>query len=472
MDPQHLEREYLQALKRLPYDKDSSLAAKLPTWLPLVQRTVDNWVRDTGLVEIAEAELRSHPGTKSKVTTQILLKSMILANWKKFTYLRPDLLAELAGLPDDLLAAYGLVDDDGVCLPQSPTFDKQLRRLEKLVRAGKDPVTGAGLDMDEVENRMVTASLPLGLGIRDIAIDATPFESWYLPKIFLTEAEAKNRTHRRYHEMFDHDAAEPVPDMGSALMRELAQQIGIPIGPDGKIERSKVSPNDRTGFRNGTSKRPEGLYLGYGVTFATAVRSHYWAGKHDQIKFYPPPRPYILFVHTAPANANLGKIGLAAALQAQRLEPGIGHVLTDQGFSQIAAFVIGVREAGMEPHMNYPTPQLIRSPDLVHLKNTGSRGTAETVLEHLGAYYHPWMPKHLRAPKPGCTRDELATLAAQRLPWAFEIKRRRSDGSIEYICPFHAGKLHNPRLGIPQRRKSAQPVNIPTMPPSAATGLA
>ena len=461
-NPLHVQREYLQALERLTYASDSALPKKLPTWLPLVQRTIANWVRDTGLVEPAEAELRSHPGKPSEVTTEPLLKAMMLANWKEFTYQRTDLLAALAALPDDILDAYGLVDAKGrLRLPKSPTFDKQLRRLEDLICAGKDPVTGAGLDQAEVETRMITASLPLGLCIWNVSIDATPFESWYLPKIFITEEEAKESTRERYQKLYDPDAAEPVPGMGTALMRELAEQIGIPIGPDGKIERSVISPDDRTGFRNGTGKRPEGLYLGYAVIFVTAVRPHYWAGKHDKVKLYDAPRSYILFVRTASANANLADLGLEGLLEAKRLEPTIKHAFTDQGFSRVEAFPVGARKAGVEPHMNYPKPQLSRPPKPVYLDNTGSSGTAERVLEHLGAFYHEWMPTPLRAPKAGCTRDELAELAAKRLRWAYEIKRSRSDGSIEFRCPFHAGKVYNSRLGIPKRRKSAKLVKIP-----------
>ena len=461
-NPLRVQREYLQALERLPHASDSALPKKLPTWLPLVQRTIENWVSDTGLVDIAEAELRSHPGTRSKVTTDLLLKAMMLANWKEFTYQRSDLLAALSALPDDTLDALGLVDEKGgLCLPKSETFDKQLRRFEELIGVGKDPVTGAGLDQAEVETRMITASLPLGLYIQNVGIDATPFESWYLPKIFITEEEAQEKTRERYQKLYDPDAAEPVPGMGTGLMRELAEQIGIRIGPDGKIERSEISPDDRTGFRNGTGKRPEGLFFGYAVIFVTAVRPHFWAGKHNKIKLYDAPRSYITFVRTARANANLADIGLEGLLESKRLEPTISHVFTDQGFSQVEDFPVGARKAGVEPHMNYPKPQLSRPPKPVYLDNTGNSGTTTRVLEHLGAFYHDWMPRPLRAPKAGCTRDELAELAKKRIRWAYEIKRRHSDGSIEFRCPFHAGRVYNPRLGIPKPRKSAKLVSIP-----------
>ena len=75
------------------------------------------------------------------------------------------------------------------------------------------------------------------------------------------------------------------------------------------------------------------------------------------------------------------------------------------------------------------------------MANTGSSGTTETVLEHFGAHYHQWMPKRLRVPEAGCTRQQLAKLAAQRLPWRWDDKRPLSDGSVEKKCPFHAGKL-------------------------------
>ena len=47
---------------------------------------------------------------------------------------------------------------------------------------------------------------------------------------------------------------------------------------------------------------------------------------------------------------------------------------------------------GVEPHFNVAKPQISRPPRTVYLANTGDSGTTETVLEHLGAHYHQWMP--------------------------------------------------------------------------------
>ena len=263
-NPLTVQREYLQALRRVSNDAESALSRRLPTWMPLVQNTIKNWVRDTGLVEIAEAVLRDHPGVPSTVTSEVLLKAMILGNWKNFTYLRADLLAALGELQDAVLEDYGLVDDNGrALLPNGATFEKQLKRLEELIRVGKDPVTGLGLDQVEAETRMLTASLPSRIGVEQIALDNTPFESWYLSKIFIKENEAQAETEELYRTLYDPDASEPVPEMGSEMMRDLAEQLGIPIGPDGSIERSHISPEDRIGYRNGVGKRPEGLFLGY-----------------------------------------------------------------------------------------------------------------------------------------------------------------------------------------------------------------
>ena len=454
-NPLTVQREYLQALRRVSNDTKCALSRKLPTWMPLVQNTIKNWVRDTGLVEIAEAVLRDHPGKPSKIVSDVLLKAMILGNWKVFSYLRADLLAALAELQDDMLEDYGLVDDDGeALLPNGAAFDKQLRRFEELIRVGKDPVTGAGLDQIEVETRMLTASLPSRIGVEQIALDNTPFESWYLSKVFIKENEAQAETEELYRTLYDPDASEPVPEMGSEMMRDLAEQLGIPIGPDGSIERSHISPEDRIGYRNGVGKRPEGLFLGYAVTFATATAGFYWAGKHDEVKFYP-VRPYITCVHTDPANAKLCDNGLAALGQSKRHEPTVSHVLCDQGYSQVDAFLLKALEMGVEPHFNVAKPQISRPPRTVYLANTGDSGTTETVLEHLGAHYHQWMPERLWAPEAGCTRQELAELAAKRLPYRWDDKRPLSDGSVEKKCPFHAGKLYNPRFDIPKRRKSA-----------------
>lgn len=455
-NPLVVQREYLQALRRVDDGSDSALAKQLPIWLPLVQSIIRNWVRDTGLVPIAECVLRDHPGVPSKVTSEVLLKTMALANWKTFTYLRTDLRDALAELPDELLADWGLVDEDGRALvPNGAALRKQIKIFEALIGVGRDPVTGAGLDQVDVETRIITASLPERIGVENIALDNTPFESWFLSKIFLKEEVAQARTEELYRTLYDPDAAEPIPEMGSELMRELAHQLGIPIGPDGSIERSFVSPEDRVGYRNGVGKRPkDGLFLGYAVTFVTATAGFYWAGKHDKIKLYP-VRPYILFVHTDPANANLCDNGLAALAQSKRQEPTVAHVLCDQGYSQVDEFLEGAREMGIEPHFNVAKPQISQPPKLTYLRNTGNTGTTERVLEHLGAFYHQFMPKDLKAPEADCSRAELNTLAERRLPYKWDYKRTLSDGSEEYKCPFHEGKLYNPRFGIPNRRKSA-----------------
>lgn len=256
-NPLVVQRDFLQAMQRLPYASDSALAAKLPTWLPLVQRTIKNWVRNTGIVEIAEAVLRDHPGKPSKITTDKLLTAMMLASWKNLTYKRVDLLAALAELPDEILKAYGMFDENGVALPKSPAFDKQLRRFEKMIRNGKDPVTGAGLDQTDVEDRAVTASLPPRINPTVISLDNTPFESWFLSKIHIKESEARERTEQRYREVCDPDAAEPTPEMGSELMRELARQIGIPIGPDGRWSAASCRPRTASATRTAQANAPK-----------------------------------------------------------------------------------------------------------------------------------------------------------------------------------------------------------------------
>ena len=121
----------------------------------------------------------------------------------------------------------------------------------------------------------------------------------------------------------------------------------------------------------------------------------------------------------------------------------------------VDAFLLEALKMGIEPHFNVAKPQISRPPRTVYLANTGDSGTTDTVLEHLGAHYHQWMPERLWAPEAGCTRQELADLAAQRLPWRWDDKRPLSDGSVEKKCPFYAGKLYNPRFNISKRRKSA-----------------
>ena len=172
---------------------------------------------------------------------------------------------------------------------------------------------------------------------------------------------------------------------------------------------------------------------------------------------------------TAPASPDFGPLGVHSALGAREIGPNIKHVIADGGFTGIPRFATALREAGFEVHMKYPAPQIAAGPREMFFEHRD--GTVATVLEHCGSFYHEWMPKDLWYPPKDASAEELAEWHARRLPWRYDVAESFDDGSKKMKCPFHAGKLYNPKLaGSPKRRGSAQFTAVPKGATSCCNG--
>ena len=445
----HAQRAYLAALERLPKHL-SSPAAKLPVWSPLVLRTVRKFVNRTELVDDFEAELRSHPGVPSDLRSKALLTSMILENWSHCSYLRTNGVAVLSWLPDDVLRDLGLADDNGLNVPSYPVYYHQIGRLEEMLAK-----PGSGLTLADVEMRMIAASLPGDIGrfVFNIAIDATAFESWYLSKVFKRQEDVDKLVAAKYREIMGLPEHAPVPPMYSQEMRDTAALLGLVIGPDGRLVRSSIEPTGRAGHRSATSREPAREFFGFHTVYAVTARSFYWAGKADEIALGPKVPMYVLAAITVPANPDFGPLGIEAALRARENALRIKHVILDRGFTGIPRCIIGLREAGFEPHMDYKALQIEAGPIERFFRRDD--GTVETVLEHVGSFYHRWMPEDLWYPPDNASAEELAEFYAKRLCWRYDVVDTFADGSKKIRCPFHSGKIYNAKLTVRVKRRGS-----------------
>ena len=248
----------------------------------------------------------------------------------------------------------------------------------------------------------------------------------------------------KYREIMGLPKDASVPPMYTQEMRDTAALLGLVIGPDGRLVRSSIEPTGRAGHRSATSRELAGEFFGFHTVYAVATRSHYWAGNADEIAMGPKVPMYVLACLTAPANPDFGPLGIEAALRARGNAPRIKHAILDRGFTGIPRCVIGLIEAGFEPHLDYKILQVAAGPRERYFKRDD--GTVETVLEHVGAFYHQWMPTDLWYPPQNASVEDLAKWYAKRLCWRYDVIYTFADGSKKFRCPFHSGKIYNARL--------------------------
>ena len=439
-------RSLLEAVDERASDLKSP-AAKLDPSEPAVLSRLRRYLRSTGVVAVLEDLLRSHPGRRSPMEVEALLLGMLMANWQRCSHLRTDLVSRLLSLPPQLKAELGLVTDTGRLGLKYRTGHKQISRLEAVLR--DQTAQGGPHSMRWLEKQMIEASVPhhIRSTVDSVTVDETAFKSWQVPRCVLKQEVAEQRVRAEYRGRFGDTAA--VPEMSSPTMRIVAAEIGIPLGADGRIIRTFADPDARGGYKTPTGKDPSDMFTGYTTVTVTVCRTHTLSRNSDKATFGDPVRSYVLDVTTRPANNNPGPVGLEVMQQARRIAPGIGHVYTDQGFSnKAAAFTVPLRRESVEVHMNLPEGSADRHK--VH-RFPQRGGTHETVIEHCGTFCHQFMPiELLKAPY------------AMRRPWQWTASNHYDDGSIRFICPFQAGTVHNRRLeSFRHRRPASQPVTIP-----------
>lgn len=203
----------------------------------------------------------------------------------------------------------------------------------------------------------------------------------------------------------------------------------------------------------------------------------------------PAVSPYVLASHLAPANTNVGPIGADLLPQALKRATNIEHVLADGGLTQKKdSFNTAVFELGLQLHMTYDSDHVYGGGDIVNIVTGKDNQKTHTVKAHCGELFHINTPKRCltppegyfaldeKPPKDGEIGDERearqernnqraemrAEWLTERRRWKYDIHQRYDDGRLQFICPFHAGKLWcNEVPPSPKLRDGAEFVVLP-----------
>lgn len=444
------EREtLLEAADRFTSDMKSPVPA-LPPEIPVVQKRLRKLIADAGVAAPLTGLLRNHPGIPSPIMVEGLVLGGLMNVWASYSYWRKHVQQHLLRLPTATQDELGLKRKDGnggwTLGLKYRTLHKQLERLEDTLLVQWEK--GDPYDSDWMEHQMVSASVPkdfLG-SVESVAIDETANPSWYRMHCALKQEDVDKEVAAIYRQRHPRT---PVPPMSAQAMRDIAAELGVPIGPDGRIERNPFTPSLRSGYKTSTPKNPEGFFVGHGVTMAIATRAHTLSRNSDKVTKGPSMRAYIVAGTSNPANTNQGPVGLKLAQRVRSIAPNLKHVHADQGFTgKPSTFTVPLRREGIEPHMGLPS-NTTSAVKVVKFKHRD--GTYETVFEHCGVLYHKFTPRKLF----GGSYERLK-------PWRWVVHDRYSDGSIRFRCPFCAGAVFNRQIACPSApRESAQFVRVP-----------
>ena len=439
-----LNEDLLEAIRRLPLGGRSWSATDLDATSPVVIEELLKYIRATKVVEPIDRVLRTHPGKRSPIPTETLLLGMLIQNWRRCSYRRSDMIRLFADLPDDLAQRLGIRDQDGVMLGKA-TFYKQIKRLENSLR---DAPRDAG--MPWLEDQMILHSVPdrVRSSVQTVSLDETAFGSWFVNLNYKPQAEIDKTAARIYQQRYPND---PVPAMSSDVMRAICAERRVFIGSDGRIIRTRLDRDVRSGYKTPTTKNPDKINMGYGTHCATAGPEivKRWS---DDITFGPDVSTWCLCISTTPAGENPGSIGTNLVQRCHATCPKLIDVLVDQAYSQKPAFNEAMRNASLNVHQNYPRPATER----VKTRTFAQRGNrAETVICNAGWMLHKWTPEHLHTIPPDMSETDREQHLTARLRWTWRPHAyNNKDGSIRFQCPFCAGHLTNTALSYRTPRKT------------------
>lgn len=445
----------LEAADRLASDMTAP-AAKLPAHTPAVVRRLRKHVRDSDVIEPYEALLRDHPGRPSDLKIEALFVGGLMGSWNGFSYLRTDGLSNMLRLSPTVQDDFGMRKKDGKRGQKYRTYHKQTVRLEDALRNQR--LSGGPHDLSWLEHQMMSAAVPdhIKQSVEAVAVDETAFPSWHVmqcddPQIDVNQA-VRNIFKERNPKVI-------LPDMSSPEMRSIAaEELGVPLGEDGRIERTTIDRDVRSGYRTPTNKQKSEFFIGYSSTDVVATRTHTLSRNSDKITRGPLMKQYILATSINPANSNPGPVGFELMQRAMSIAPNIKDAHADQGFTRKAeSFTVPLRRCGVEPHMGLPSDELHKT-RTVRFQHRD--GTYDTVIEFRGMFFHKFTPK------------KLFRVSYEKLkPWRWVVHDRYPDGSIRFQCPFHAGNISNRQVSAPDHAKStAQFVRVPKDAPKCCNG--
>lgn len=421
-------------------------AAKLDPCEPAVLKRLRRYLRRTGVAGVLDELLGDHPGRRSSLSAEALLLGALMSNWQRCSYLRTDIAVQLLRLPAEAKTELGILTGDGREGLKYRTLHKRLSRLEALLRGQTG--NGGRYGLAWLEKTMIAHSVPEEArgSVKAVALDETAFESWHLLRRHEAQAQVNKEVLGVYRQRHP---GTPAPGMSSPQMRAIAAELGTPLGADGRVERTPADPDARAGHKTATSKHPSDKYLGYSTATVFASRSHTLSRNSDKATPGPPVRQYALATTCWPANTNPGPGGLRLLQDACELAPEAGHVFADMGFTNKSkTFTTPLRRAGIGLHMALPETAAGKHRVVMFDQRGGRR---ETVIEHCGALYHKFMPP-----------DLLKRSYAERRHWRWTPTNHLNGGAIRFMCPFHAGTIHNRRLrSYKHRRPGSEPVGVP-----------
>ena len=423
-----------------------STTGKWPLLQPIVIKLLRRCIQDAGVCEPYDQLLRSHPGVPSTLTTEALLLSGLMSAWANNSFWVTDITTHLAGLPPELAVELGAVTRDGTPGMKYQMAYRQLWRLLDVLHAEAQK-GGAGYDTDWLERRLIPPSIPPDFleMVESGAVDETSSPIWHVEQCKVSQKRLNKQVKKIFRKRHPGCA---VPDMSSPLMREIAAELGVPLGADGRIERTPLNRAARKGYRTPTSTQPDPWYTGFGVFCVHATRSFTLARNRDDATLGPPVQSYILAVTTRPANTNAGPVGYELMVRTASLCPNLHHVHADQGFTRkIMTFVVLLRRMGIQVHMGIPRDGSDKPRPIAFKRRDG---TSIMVKEYRGALYHRFTPNSV-----------FKLPYERRRDWMYVPHSHGADGSIRFQCPFAKGTIANRNLTNFKGNPSARLVKIP-----------
>ena len=462
----------------------TSIASRLDPWSPPVMQTLRQFVDDCRFTADLDVALRHHPGPKSDIMSAALVLSWMVANWKQRTFQRMDVGVVFGHLPQDIAEEYGLVDSgDRWVTPVYNAIQGQQKRLETKIRNGAVP-------MGYIEDAMIEASLRGADldAIESVSCDTVAFEDWHLTQCYDRQDDVNKKVREHYREICGRKLLLAEMDMSAPELIAAARDLGITLGEDGRLQRNKHNTDSRSGRKSGTNKRPARDYIGFESTKIVATRTHTHDAKTGTVTLGPAVSPYVLASLLASANTNVGPISAYLMPRALRRATNVKHVLADGGITQKKdSFNTTVIELELLLHRTYDSDHVYGTGDIVNIVIGENKKKTHTVKVHCGELFHVETPKSWITPPPeyfaldekpkddetederearedrneqrAKTRSEWLT---ERRRWKYDIHQRLDEGRLQFICPFHAGKLWcNEVPPSPKLRDGAKFVELP-----------
>ena len=228
------------------------------------------------------------------------------------------------------------------------------------------------------------------------------------PSALTVQAEVNKKVRDHYRSICGRDLPVAEIDMSSPELITAASDLGIPLGPDGRLVRTDNDPASRSGHKSGTPKRSERGFIGFETTKVVATCSHTYDPKTGSVTLGPAVSPYVLASRLSKANENVGPIGADLLPRALQRATNVVHVLAAGGITQKKdSFNITAIEPGLQLHRTYDATHVYGGGDIIDIVVGKEKKKTHTVKAHCGEMFHINTPKRCLTPPDGYfTLDE------------------------------------------------------------------